>query len=92
MTDVSLRQIVLRRLAALERLAGHGDPGSLLPTARSELHRMAHSWRLLLTDHQPGPDGRCPACPPRGLRRRRWPCRVWLLAHRVLFGEPMPKS
>lgn len=92
MTDLSLRQTVLRRLATFDRLARHSDPATLLPMARSELHRLANSWRLLLTDHQPGPDGRCPTCPPRVLRRRRWPCRVWLLAHRVLFGEPMPKS
>ncbi|HWE89851.1 MAG TPA: hypothetical protein VG317_10365 [Pseudonocardiaceae bacterium] len=88
MMDRGVRRAVLRRLTAVERLARHGDPATRL---RSELQRLSTAWRLLLTAHQPGPDGRCPACPPRVLRRRRWPCRVWLLGYRTLIGDAVPK-
>jgi hypothetical protein len=87
--DASLRATVLRRLAVLEDLAEHGDPDALLPMARTELHRLADGWRLLLNVHQPGVDGRCRACPG-PLRRRRWPCPVWLMAYQHLIGDGLP--
>jgi hypothetical protein len=86
LTDEGLRAAVLRRLAMLDKLAEQGAPESLLPLARTELHRLADGWRMLLTVHQPGPDGRCQACPAR-LRRRRWPCRLWTMAHEHLIGD-----
>jgi hypothetical protein len=88
-TDELLRAQVLRRLALLDDLARHAEADSLLPLARAELHRLTDSWRLLLTQHQPGDDGRCRACPAR-LRRRRWPCRVWTMAYQHLIGERLP--
>jgi hypothetical protein len=88
-TDDSLRAAVLRRLAMLDDMAENGEPELLLPLARTELQRLTDGWRLLLTVHQPGDDGRCRACPAR-LRRRRWPCRVWTMAYRHLIGEGPP--
>ncbi|HEX4704580.1 MAG TPA: hypothetical protein VH352_20805 [Pseudonocardiaceae bacterium] len=88
-TDESLRAAVLRRLAMLDKLAEQGAPESLLPLARTELHRLADGWRMLLTVHQPGQDGRCRACPAR-LRRRRWPCRLWTMAYQHLLGDGTP--
>ena len=88
--DDVLRARVLRRLAALTELAERGPAESLLPLAGTELNRLANGWRLLLTVHQPGPDRRCRACPG-SLRRRRWPCRVWLLAYQHLIGERPPR-
>lgn len=87
--DAVLRATVLRRLALMEDLAEHGDPDDLLPLARTELHRLADGWRLLLNVHQPGVDGRCRACPG-PLRRRPWPCPVWLMAYQHLIGDGPP--
>lgn len=83
-----LRAEVLRRLAMLDDLARDAEPDSL-PLARTELHRLTDGWRLLLTVHQPGVDGRCRACPAR-MRRRRWPCRVWTMAYQHLIGDSLP--
>jgi hypothetical protein len=85
-TDESLRAAVLHRLAMLEQLAEQSDSESFIPLARTELHRLADGWRTLLAVHQPGPDGRCSACPAR-LRRRRWPCRLWTMAYHHLIGD-----
>jgi hypothetical protein len=87
--DETLRAAVLRRLAVLDDLARHGDADDLLPLARTELHRLTDGWRLLLTAHQPGTDGRCRVCPAR-FRRRRWPCRVWTMAYQHLLGDGVP--
>jgi hypothetical protein len=89
-TDETLRAAVLRRLAMLDDVARHGGPDSLVPLARTELHRLADGWRLLLTVHQPDADGRCAACPARW-RGRRWPCRVWSMAYHHLVGESLPR-
>lgn len=85
----ALRRAVQHRLDHVDQITEQGDPGTLLPLARAELYRLAESWRELLTDHQPDDDGRCRTCPP-GLRRRRWPCQVWLTAHNQLIGGALP--
>lgn len=85
----ALRRAVQNRLDHVDQITEQGDPGTLLPLARAELHRLAESWRELLTAHQPDDDGRCETCPP-GIRRRRWPCQVWLTAHDQLIGEALP--
>jgi hypothetical protein len=88
-TDETMRAAVLRQLAMLDDAAQHGEADSLVPLARTELHKLTDGWRLLLTVHQPKEDGRCQACPG-WLRRRRWPCRVWTMAYQHLIGERMP--
>ncbi|HEX3782953.1 MAG TPA: hypothetical protein VHX38_25075 [Pseudonocardiaceae bacterium] len=93
-SEAALRDAVLNRLAALEHIAEDGADGGLearLPLARSELYRLADGWRLLLTVHSAGADGRCRACPG-WVRRRRWPCPVWLMAHRHLLGDTLPNG
>jgi len=87
--DENLRDAVLERLALLDRAVEDGETEALVPLARAEIHRLADCWRLLLTVHQPGEDGRCKACPG-WLWHRRWPCRVWNTAHRHLIGEGVP--
>ncbi|MCS7481606.1 hypothetical protein ACFFQW_16155 [Umezawaea endophytica] len=84
--EEALRKAVLQRLALLDKVAEQGEAESLVPLARSEIHRLADGWRLLLTVHQPDEDSRCRACPG-WLRRRRWPCQIWTMAHQHLIGE-----
>jgi hypothetical protein len=90
-----MRRAVLRRLAALDQAAEQTNAGgTLAPLARAELQRLADGWRLLLEVHTADEDGRCRACPGR-LRKRRWPCKVWLLAHQHLIGggtTPEPRQ
>jgi hypothetical protein len=87
--DDGMRRAVLRRLAALDQAAEHTNAGGMAPLARAELQRLADGWRLLLEVHTADDEGRCRACPGR-LRKRRWPCKVWLLAHQHLIGEGTP--
>lgn len=84
--EEALRKAVMQRLALLDKVAEQGEAESLVPLARSEIHRLADGWRLLLTVHQPDDDSRCRACPG-WLRRRRWPCQIWTMAHQHLIGE-----
>jgi hypothetical protein len=83
-----VRDAVLHRLEILDRAAGHADANTLLPLARTEIHRLADSWRLLLTEHQRDEEGRCQACPTG--TRGRWPCQIWRMAHEQLIGEGLP--
>jgi hypothetical protein len=88
--DRSLRRAVLERLAAVEELAAcRGTPLSVR-AARIQLKSITGGWRELLLEHQPDAKGRCPVCSG-WLRRRRWPCQVWVTAHEHLLGEwPAP--
>ncbi|RKT57411.1 hypothetical protein [Saccharothrix australiensis] len=87
--DETLRAAVLHRLTQLEEVAERGAAEALVPLARAEINRLADGWRLLLTVHQPDPDGRCGACPG-VLRHKKWPCQVWTMAHQHLIGEGLP--
>ena len=83
------RRAVLNRLAALDEVADRAEPSTLLPTARTELRRLAEGWRGLLTAHRADADGRCTTCRT-GVRARRWPCQVWRAAHEQLIGDGLP--
>ena len=83
-----LRRAVLDRLDQLSKQAGSAVPAKLEKLARSEIHRLTGGWRQLLANHQPDDSGRCPRCSG-WLRRRRWPCPVWLVAHHQLIGESL---
>ncbi|NUT46100.1 MAG: hypothetical protein HOV94_02100 [Saccharothrix sp.] len=87
--DEALRAAVLRRLALLDEVVERGEADAVVPLARAEIHRLADGWRLLLTVHQPDPDGRCGACPGM-LRHKKWPCQVWTMAHQHLIGDGLP--
>lgn len=88
--DQALREAVLRRLSALDRIASASAAESaLIPLAGAELARLADGWRLLLTTHRPDRDRGCTAC-PRSLWRRRGPCRIWLMAYQHLVDETIP--
>ncbi|CAM3441630.1 hypothetical protein KIPE111705_08870 [Kibdelosporangium persicum] len=64
-----LRDAMINRLARL----GNADLGNL-----------SSAMREILELHQPDCHGRCRGC--RGWRRqRRFPCRIWLIAHRHLL-------
>lgn len=86
-----LRRAVFDRLETLGGRAHNADAVSLEALTRTGLRRLTNSWRALLASHQPDDDGRCPQCWA-WLRRRRWPCRVWLSAHQQLIGETLAKK
>lgn len=87
-----LRQAVWERLDSLDELVSSADNGSLLSVARSELPRLAHGWRALLTSHVPDPRGRCPECSSRW-RSRATSCSVWRAAHEHLVpADPIPSG
>ncbi len=78
-----------RFLAGLPR---HGDPVGAVWGRLGELERVGNdptlidALRAALLPHQPPRFGRCPACPKRWGRRRRWPCMVWCRVHVALFS------
>jgi hypothetical protein len=84
--DRSLRRAVLERLAAVEEMAVQTGSHLSVRVARTHLKTITGGWRELLLEHQPDLKGRCPVCSG-WLRRRRWPCQVWVTAHRHLIGE-----
>ncbi len=84
--ETTLRRAVLDRLTMLDDLAGRPDAGSVLP---EEIRRVTDGLRELLIEHEPDAGGRCLVCSG-VLRRRRWPCPVWVAAHHYLIGEGLP--
>lgn len=84
--EQGLRRAVLDKLEGLDETVGYAHPDRLVPLARTEIRRLTDCWRRLLDSHQPDDDGRCPHCAG-WLRRKRWPCAVWLAAHQHLIGE-----
>ncbi|MGH3769330.1 MAG: hypothetical protein ACRDS0_12945 [Pseudonocardiaceae bacterium] len=84
--DRRVRRAVLDRLAAVEEMAARAGATLSAPLARRHLQTITDGWRELLVQHQPDPTGRCPVCSG-WLRRRRWPCDVWVTAHRHLIGD-----
>ncbi len=84
--DRRVRRAVLERLAAVEEMAVRAGAALSGPMARKHIRTITDGWRELLVEHQPDPTGRCPVCSG-WLRRRRWPCEVWVTAHRHLIGD-----
>lgn len=93
--DRAFRRAVLERLTVIDELVEHAGPDLPLPVARTEIRRITEGWRELLLEHQPDASGRCPVCSG-WLRRRKWPCQVWITAHQQLIGEttevPQPRA
>lgn len=84
--DRRVRRAVLERLAAVEEIAARAGATLSAPLARRHIQTITDGWRELLVQHQPDLTGRCPVCSG-WLRRRRWPCEVWVTAHRHLIGD-----
>ncbi|MGH3912710.1 MAG: hypothetical protein ACRDTC_04775 [Pseudonocardiaceae bacterium] len=85
-----LRRAVVKRLAAVEEMAARAGSQSLIPGARNPGGTVAEEWRQVLIGHQPDLNGRCPMCSG-WLRRRRWPCQLWMIAHgHLIGGKPEP--
>ncbi|MBP2323739.1 hypothetical protein JOF56_004124 [Kibdelosporangium banguiense] len=81
-----LRDAMINRLASLDSL-------SRKASASTELGNLTSAMREILDLHQPDSSGRCRGCP--GWRRnRRFPCPVWLIAHRHLLvpADPLGNS
>jgi hypothetical protein len=83
-----LPETTRRFLAGLPR---HGDPVGAVWNRLAELEAgndstVVDALRAVLLPHQPPRFGRCPACPKRWWRRRRWPCVVWCRVHLALFN------
>ena len=76
---------VYARLATLDRVAaGLRSRTAAEERVRADLAGLLVSWRRLLDLHAADEDGRCPQC--RGwVRRRRWPCPAWKIAHYYLI-------
>jgi hypothetical protein len=81
-----------RFLASLPR---HGDPVGAVWNRLAELEHAGNyslvidALRAVMLPHQLPRYGRCPACPKRWGRRRRWPCAVWCRVHVALFSPCM---
>ena len=86
--DRRVRRAVLERLAAVEDMAARASATLSAPLARRHIRTITDGWRGLLVQHQPDHTGRCPVCSG-WLRRRRWPCDVWVTAHHHLIGDGM---
>lgn len=84
--DRRVLRAVLDRLTAVEAMAARAGATLSAPLARRHIQTFTVGWRELLSQHQPDPTGRCPLCVG-WLRRRRWPCQVWLTAHRHIIGD-----
>jgi hypothetical protein len=84
-----LPETTQRFLAGLPR---RGDPVGAVWSRLGELERAGNdpalvgALRAVLLPHQPPRCGRCPMCPRRWGRRRRWPCIVWYRVHLALFS------
>lgn len=81
--DRAARRAVLERLTVLHLQAGTTPPA---PVARTQLRSIVEGWRDMLSSHQPDSRGRCPECSGL-LRRRKWPCQIWVTAHHQLIGD-----
>jgi hypothetical protein len=84
-----LQQAVWERLDLLDELVGNADTPSLASVARTELPRLANSWRSLLRLHEPNRKGNCPTCSSRW-RAHKAPCSVWQAAHQHLVAPEQP--
>lgn len=88
--DRRLRRAVVERLAAVEKMAVRTGSQSSARGEHCRLGTIADEWRRVLIEHQPNLNGHCPACSG-WLRRRPWPCQVWVTAHEHLIGgTPKP--
>ncbi|MBV9011411.1 MAG: hypothetical protein JO272_05070 [Pseudonocardiales bacterium] len=84
--DRRVRRAVLERLAGIEEMAARASAVLSAPSARRHITAITGVWRELLSQHLPDSTGRCTICSG-WLRRRHWPCKVWMTAQRHLLGD-----
>nr|WP_052478227.1 hypothetical protein [Kibdelosporangium sp. MJ126-NF4]CTQ91915.1 hypothetical protein [Kibdelosporangium sp. MJ126-NF4] len=77
-----LRDAMVVRLNGLDTLARKVD------TPAVELRSLTAAMREILDLHRPDSNGRCRGCSTGRRRQCRFPCRVWLIAHRHLLTPP----
>ncbi|WP_173124269.1 hypothetical protein [Kibdelosporangium persicum] len=75
-----LRDAMINRLATLDALAH-----------KANIQELSAAIREILALHQPDSHGRCRGCSHRWRRQHhKFPCRVWLIAHRHLLTPARP--
>lgn len=74
---VVLRDAMINRLRTLDALAHKADRKNLTAAMRE-----------ILALYQPDSHGRCRACSHGWRHQCKFPCRVWLIAHRHLLAQP----
>jgi hypothetical protein len=84
--DRRVRRATRERWTALEEITSRARATLSALLARRHNQTSAGGWRELMLQHQVDATGRCPICSG-WLRRRRWPCEVWVTAHRHLIGD-----
>jgi hypothetical protein len=86
----ALRDATYGWLQRLETVARGADVPSRAALAQTELVRLIVAWRVLLAEHEPDEEGRCPRCTGWCRRRRGYRCSVWVTAHRCLVVDDAP--
>jgi hypothetical protein len=81
---------MVKRLKRLEGLAHDIDVPVRTATDRAEMRHLIAAIGEILALHEPDGQGRCRGCCDRWWRHRRFPCRVWLIAHRHLLVPSSP--
>lgn len=85
----AVRRAIAERLATADEMADRAE--HRVPLVRTEIQRITGGWRELLAAHLPDDAGRCPVCSG-WVRRRRWPCPVWVAAHQQLVGDGLDST
>lgn len=93
----TLAEDLHRQLDAMERVLREGDDEARLALVQSEGLPLVATLRVLLLEHQPDANGRCPTCRDRRFWSRSYwlgadaPCRVLVAARVALDGFAEPR-